>query len=84
MWEGGYAVYLMDAIIQVLWNNWIDGEVKSKIRYLNGDVWRRGDRYEREKGGGGFRILKIITQLKRVVREIIKILSRERKFISAF
>lgn len=47
-----YAVYLMDAIIQVLWNNWIDDEVKSKIRYLNRGVWRRGDRYEREKGRG--------------------------------
>lgn len=46
MWEVWYAVYLMDAIIQVLWNNWIGGEVKSKIRYLNRDVLRRGDRYE--------------------------------------
>ena len=69
----------MDAIIQALWNNWIGGEVKSKIRYLNRDVSRRGDRYEGKRD-----LFKIITQLKRVVRKIIKILTSERKFISAF
>lgn len=47
-----YAVYLMDAIIRVLWNNWIDGEVKSKIRYLNRDVLRDEERSLRGGRGG--------------------------------